>query len=35
MKKVDKKDEKKVVQLPENGYLYIIIDSHNGRINQR
>ena len=35
MKKADKKLIKTVAQLPKNGYLYIIIDSHNGRINQR
>lgn len=35
MKKGNKKEAKKVVQLAGNGYLYIIIDSPNGRINQR
>nr|DAP51059.1 MAG TPA: hypothetical protein [Caudoviricetes sp.] len=35
MKRGDKKETMKVVQLAGNGYLYIIIDSPNGRINQR
>ncbi len=35
MKKADKKLTKAVVQVLKNDYLYIIIDSHNERINQR
>lgn len=35
MRKADKKWTKTVAQLPENGYLYIIIDSHDGSISQR